>query len=321
MINSILIIGPGSLVGSRFVEQLVSQGIKVYGAGGSLDADQGSLESFQSLNITDEAQISSVINSFPGKYVINFAGMTDVDGIEKSKPQNPDDQDELSENLAYKVNVLGARYLGLACKEAGKFPIFISTSFVFDGKNGPYSEEDPVASREDVGWYGWTKILAEKEVENSRVESLIIRISYPYRQDYPHKSDFARGFLKLYDDVQSGARESIYSIFTDQNLTPTFIDDLAPAVSLLLENNSTGIFHVTSPQVTTPYDFCCKLLKVARGVENPQETVPKGSIVEFQQSHPELSKRPIEGGEKVDKIISLGFKPTSWEEGINVYAK
>lgn len=319
MRDSILVIGPGSLVGSRFVELVIGMGMNVYGAGGELDQEQ-KLENFQNLDITNQTKVSKVINSFPGKYVINFAGMTDVDGIEKTKPQNPDDRSELEADLVYKVNVLGTRYLSLACKQAGKFPIFISTSFVFDGKNGPYSEDDPVALREDVGWYGWTKILAEKEAADTGIDNLVIRIAYPYRLDYPHKLDFARNFLKLYDDVQSGARESIYPIFADQTLTPTFIDDLAPAVIALLESNSTGIFHVTSPEIVTPYEFCCELLKVARRVEDPQEIVPKGSIIEFQKAHPELSKRPIKGGEKCDKIVKLRFAPTSWEEGIRIYA-
>lgn len=318
MIDKILVIGPGSLVGSRFVELLSDKGIEIYGAGGELDKGQ-ELKDFQSLDITDEVQVSSVVNSFPGKYVINFAGMTDVDGIEKAKPQDPDNQQELNENLAYKVNVLGTKYLVNVCKEAGKFPIFISTQFVFDGKNGPYDEDDPLSKREDVGWYGWTKILAEKEARDSVVENLVIRISYPYRQGYPHKSDFARTFLKLYDEVQSGVREGFYPIFTDQKLTPTFIDDLAPAVTTLIDKNTSGIFHVTSPVMTSPYEFCCELLKVARGVKNPEELVPRGSIVEFQQSHPEFAKRPIRGGERCDKIVKLGFTPTNWKTGINFF--
>ncbi len=296
-----LVIGAKSLVGSRFLE--LSEGRIT-----AIDSDQ--------LDITNSLQIEEVLNKFPGKSVINFAGATIVEAIEKDRPKDPSNQDELSQNVAYKVNVLGAGYIVAACKKLNKFPIFISTGFVFDGKNGPYNEDSPVASDPgEVSWYGWTKVLAEKVVAQAGIDYLTVRISYPYRSHYGGKSDFARNFLNLYDSVQKGEREW-YPIFTDQTLTPTFIDDLPQAILTLVENETKGIYHITSPAVTTPYEFYCELLKVARGVENPESLVPKGSLVEFQKSHPTLAKRPLHGGEKTEKIQALDFTPTNWKEGI-----
>lgn len=310
-----LVIGPGSLVGSRFVELVQDYSI-VYGAGGKNDLRDG-LKSFYPLDITDTQEVEKVITTFPGQYIINFAGATIVDEIEKNRPEDPNNQVQLDQNIAYRVNVLGTRNLIGACKKTGKLPIFISTGFVFDGEHGPYSEEDAIASASnDVSWYGWTKILAEMEAAGSGINYLMIRISYPYRSRFEAKSDFARNFLKLYDEVKSGVRESFYPIFADQILTPTFIDDLPEAVNTLISRGAKGIYHVTSSEITTPYQFCCELLKVARGVENPELIVPIGSLVEFQRNNPQLAKRPLKGGEKTDKIAPLGFVPTSWQEGI-----
>lgn len=312
----ILVIGPGSLTGSRFVE-LGKENFEIYGAGGSMDEGLGDLVRFQKLDITNEDRVLEVVKSFPGEIVINFAGATQVDKIEKTRPKNPGDQNELKQNMAYKINVLGTRHLAIACKSSGKFPIFISTGFVFDGESGPYSEEDGVAgSPDNISWYGWTKVLAEKEVEQSGVKCLTIRISYPYRSEYPGKLDFARNMLKVYDDFKSGVRDAIYSMFSDQTLTPTFIDDIPQAVSHLVVNNFTGVFHLTSLEVTTPYDFCLELLRVARGVDDPETLIKKGSIAEYQISNSEVAKRPVHGGEKSDKIKGIGFTPTGWKEGI-----
>lgn len=297
-----LVIGAKSLVGSRFLE-LTEGNIT------AVDSEE--------LDVTSEKQVEDVLNKFPGRFVINFAGATIVEEIEKTRPKDPNNQEELEQNLAYRVNVLGTRYIAQTCKRLGKFPIFISSGFVFGGKSGPYSEEDRVASDpNEVSWYAWTKVLAEKEVEISGVENLTIRISYPYRSQHQTKGDFARNFLNLYDSVQKGEK-SWYPIFTDQTLTPTFIDDLPQAVKALVEGEVSGIYHVTSPLLTNPYEFCCEVLKVARGVENPESLVPKGSLVEFQNSHPDLPKKPLKGGEKTDKIQALGFTPTNWKEGIN----
>ncbi|OGE37876.1 hypothetical protein A3F00_00075 [Candidatus Daviesbacteria bacterium RIFCSPHIGHO2_12_FULL_37_11] len=314
--KEILIIGPGSLTGSRFVE-LGKDKFEMYGAGGGMDENLTGLVSFQSLDITNQKNVEAAVSSFPGTYVMNFAGATLVDEIEKTRPADSTDKKQLDENIAYKVNVLGTKFLADACKKYDKFPIFISTGFVFDGKDGPYSEEDQVASLpDDVSWYAWTKILAENEVKKSGVENLTIRISYPYRSEYIGKLDFARNFLKVYDEYKSGIRDSIYPMFADQFLTPTFIDDIPRSVGLLLGKGEAGVFHLSSPEIVTPYDFCLELLRVARNVDNPEELIKKGSIVEFQQSHPEIAKRPVQGGEKSDKIKMLGFTPTSWKEGI-----
>ncbi len=323
MIDKILVIGPGSLTGSRFIELLDKQSfssnkkIEVWGAGGNLDAGFKNVADFKTLDITNRQNVLDVISSFPGEYIINFAGATLVSEIEKSRPKNPFDQSVLETNPAYRVNTLGTRNILEVCKDVNKFPIFLSTGYVFDGKNGPYSENDKLADNpDDVSWYSWTKILAENAIKNSQIESLIIRISYPYRSEYEEKKDFARNFLKIYDEVKSGARESFPPIFADQYLTPTFIDDLAPGISLLIEKGGTGVFNIASPEITTPYEFCLELLRVARGVEGPEKLVSRGSVYEYEKSHPEMAKYPIKGGEKVGKIESLGFKPTSWKEGI-----
>ena len=314
-LDTLLVIGPGSLVGSRFIELLPSK-IKVWGAGGTLDQDS-KIESFNNLDITSEEQVLEVVKNSPGDFVINFAGLTAVDEIEKTRPSDPNDLKQLEENLAYKVNVIGTRNLVNAVKKSGKAAIFISTGFVFDGKNGPYSEEDLVAtSPEDVSFYAWTKVLAEKEIIDSGTHYLIVRISYPYRSSYPFKGDFARNFLKLYDEYKDGQRDSIYPIFADQTLTPTFIDDLAPAITTLIYQKQKGIFHITSPDITTPYQFACEILRTARDVNDPEHLLTKGSIIEFQKNHPGLAIRPLKGGEKSEKIAKLGFRPTGWREGI-----
>lgn len=314
-LTEILVISPSSLIASRFVE-ILSPKVDVYGAGQDQSFVEQYLKDFKSLDITNPEQVFSVLKSFPGKYVINFAAITDVSGMEKNKPVNLSNEEELKQNLGYKVNVLGTKNLIDACKKLGKTPIFISTDFVFDGKSGPYKEDDPlVDSPEKVWWYTWTKILAEQIVVSSGIDYLMLRISYPYRSEYEGKSDVVRSFLSLYDKYKSGEVESIYPIFEDQIFTPTFIDDLAPAVIKLCQTQSTGIFHLASPKVANFYEFFCKVLEIARGVKKPEEVLQKGSLAKYKQDHPEY-KTPLYGGLKSDKLIKLGFIPTSWEQGI-----
>lgn len=317
MDKKILVISPTSLVGSRFVE-LLSKGWQITGAGIKDDLTTLlPLTSFQDLNVIDSKSIDGVLETFEGKYLINFAGATDVSGIEKARPQNPNDQSELDKNLAYKINVLGTRNIIESAKKHGKTPIFISTDFVFDGTHGPYAEDAQIATSPDlVSWYAWTKILAEHEVVNSGIKALTIRISYPYRRDFSLKGDVARSFLELYDKSLKGEAK-LYPLFIDQFFTPTFIDDLSGAIDLLLEKGvDEGVYHLASPEVTNFYKFFCELLRIARNVTDPESLLMKGSFDKYYSENPHSAKWPKNGGLRSDKIVRLGFTPTSWREGI-----
>ena len=120
--TEILVIGSGSLTGSRFVD-LGKQNFEMYGAGGSMDLSTPHLMNFWDLDITNEEKVKEVIDKFPGKFIINFAGATLVDEIEKTKPSDPTDEKQLNQNIAYQVNVLGTKFLANACKKSGKLII------------------------------------------------------------------------------------------------------------------------------------------------------------------------------------------------------
>lgn len=314
--KKVLVIAPTSLVGSRFVE-LISDEYQVFGAGFKDElTDSLPLTSFQEMDILDSESIDKVVGEFQGEYLINFAGATDVSGIEKTRPADLDNLQELESNLAYKINVVGTKNLIAASNKFGKTPIFISTDFVFNGDEGPYQEDAPICKNpEEVSFYAWTKILAEQEIEKSQINCLVIRISYPYRKEFPLKSDVVRGFLDTYDKSLKG-EATLYPAFADQTFTPTLIDDLAEAFKLLENHKVFGIYNLASLQQVNFYDFFCELLKVARSVKDPKSVIKKGSIDKYFKENPMAAKWPKNGGLRSGRIIKLGFTPTNWKEGI-----
>lgn len=250
------------------------------------------------VDITSADSVENFYKNHDFSWVILFSAATDVDAAEKER----DDKN----GPTFRINVNGTQNIVAASRKYHRGLIFISTDFVFDGTAGPYSEDAPTGpDLSQVSWYGISKIEAEKTVL-SLDESIVLRIAYPYRGPYVGKEDIAKRILKAYEGDQ------LYPMFVDQIISPTFIDDLAPAVNLLLSQNARGIYHLASPLTTTQYDFARRLLEV---FGRDAKKLQKGRVVEFLKN-PHATPRPVKGGLKVDKIKKLGFTPTDWREGI-----
>lgn len=280
------------MVGSRFCELQ-----------NSFSLTQADLNGQIALDITNKESILNFFSSYDFDIVVLFSAFTGVDAAERQRNDKT--------GLAWKINVDGLKSTVDACQKYHKKLVFISTDFVFDGVNGPYSESAPRAMNADrVSWYGITKIKGEEEIEKTLQDYLIVRISYPYRSEFKGKNDFARSILEKYDIGK------LHPMFTDQLFTPTFADDVAPALKLLIDGNHNGIYHIASPKTTSPYEFArYLLLKFQKG----SDSLKSSSLVEFLKKTGS-TPRPVKGGLKTEKIEELGYLPTSWQRGIdNMY--
>jgi len=275
------------MVGSRFLE-LASSGAQFM---------KTDLYSKNPTDITNKSSIESFFKSNDYDYVILFSAFTDVDAAEKQR----NDKDA----LCWQINVEGTRNVTEIARKFKRKMIFISTDFIFDGHNGPYSENAPVGpDLSKVGWYGITKIEAEKIVM-TLPSYVILRISYPYRSQFDKKLDYARSILEKYQE------EKLLPRFVDQQITPTFIDDVPGAILLLIEKNQDGIFHLASPLTVSPYNFAKELLRVfGKNTDKLKESLLKDLIKSSNVP------RPIKGGMISNKIQMLGFSPTDWKKGI-----
>jgi len=252
-----------------------------------------------SVDITNAESVSKFFQDNDFFTAILFSAFTDVDAAEAQKGDK--------DGICWQINVRGVGHIVQMCKKHNRGLIFISTDFVFDGQNGPYGEEDPVGVNMDlVSWYGQSKIAGEKIITDELKDFVILRISYPYRAFFKDKDDFFKKILNLYKE------NKLYPMFDDQMMTPTFIDDVAPALQTILKSGQKGIFHLASPTQTTPYLITRKLIESVGG---DPDAAQKGSIEQFLKGAGQ-TPRPVKGGLKVAKIESLGFVPTTWEEGI-----
>lgn len=281
--NEIIITGAGGLVGSRFVEltQLSPSAVDLTAVSSKKLRKSEELD----LLTCSQDEVQRVIEGIGAQWLLHFAGFTNVDEAETQRGQK--------DAICYQLNVEGTRKVVSACKNLGLKMVYVSTDFVFEGLNGPYTEDDQTAQNsEHITWYGWTKLEGERIVQESQIPHVIIRISYPYRASY-QRSDFVRGMI---DGLKNG---SLKSRFKNQMLTPVFIDDFAKACDELILKDERGVWHIVNNDRLSAYDAAIQTAEVfsldASGLE-------AGDIHAFQKENPKLAKRPANGGLSNEKI-------------------
>ena len=299
--TSIAASGLSGLVGSRLVELKSDWSFEAFGIADPF-YEKLKIASFENVDITDADSVDNFLSKSSAEWVLHLAAITDVDGCEREK-------DRKEESLSWKVNVEGTRNVAKSCQKYSKKLILISTETVFGDKKGPFDENEKLIDEYKEGgvsWYGFTKAQAEKVASEENPEVIIIRISYPYRANFKRKGDFARNII---DKFENG---SIYPLYDDQYLTPTFIDDLAMGLETITNKDLNGVFHIASTDVTTPYDFGIKLVTKFFGKDQALK-VEKTAF----ENKLGLAPRPKYGGLKINRIIETGFTPKNTDLAIN----
>lgn len=282
----ILATGLSGLVGTR-VKELLSD---------SFDFTDLSLAT--GINITDQNQVEEAFAQSEAKTVLHMAAKTDVDACE-------DDKILGEEGGAWQVNVRGTENIAEAGSKSGKRIVYISTDFVFDGTKESYLESD---QPNPLSWYGYTKFLGEERLLEKDQNVTIVRISYPYRKEYHEKKDFVHKMKEVM--LQ---KHEIYGL-TDHIFTPTFVDDIAGALQLLLARDLPGIYHVVG-------DTSLTTLKAAGMIADcfkiKAEIIPLTRAVYFK----DRAFRPFKLALNNDKIQKLGISLKGFREGLEEVKK
>jgi len=184
------------------------------------------------VDVTNEQSVSEAFNFFKPDWVVNAAAYTAVDRAE----------DE--EEFAVQVNTIGACIVAKACSLAGIKLVHVSTDFVFGESSGRAIPPD--AQIIPMSVYGKTKADGEALVLKECPNSVIVRTSWLYSS---HSPCFLRTMIRLMNE-----RDSL-GVVSDQIGTPTACNTLANWILASVENEYSGIYHVSDLGVASWYDF------------------------------------------------------------------
>lgn len=290
----ILIIGSNGMLGQRLA--------KIFSLNHNYELLCASIEdksfinnvNYRSLDITQKNNVREIILDFFPDFVINTAAYTNVD------------KSETERETAWKVNVNGAENLAHYSWTVDAHLIHLSTDYIFDGKNGPYIEEDKPSP---INYYGRTKLASENSVKASGVRFTIIRSNVLYGPTKYGRPDFVKWVI---DSLH--AKQKI-KVVSDQYNNPTYIDDIVSAINKIIEFKKEGTFNIAGSEVLSRVEFAQKIaefFKLDMNLIAP--------IITTDLNQP--ASRPLKSGLVTLKAqTQLGFKPKTIQESLQSIKK
>lgn len=209
------------------------------------------------------------------------AGFTWVDGCER------DPERAFAANLHEPLN------LARAAADVGARFIYFSTDYVFDGRDGPYTEDSPP---NPLSVYGKAKRAAEEALDQELGErSLVVRTSWVFGPEQQGKN-FAYQLAR----TLKASQELVCPY--DQISSPSYGPDVAQAVVLLAEAQVAGLIHVVGPEVIDRVQFAQRIAS-ALGLDSGLiKGVPTASMAQG-------APRPLAGG-------LLTLRLDAWRSGL-----
>jgi len=284
----ILVTGANGMLGRHLVRKLVRKGYEVVAtAKGMAPKGEGPID-YRSLDITDGASVNRLIAEVRPEVILHAAAMTKVDECELNKVD------------CWNTNVTATRFILDAAKETKSRILFISTDFVFDGLHGPYNEEH---EPNPVNYYGSSKLAAEKAVMQSGLDWAIVRTVLVVGNTADGQRQNILTWVK--EKLERGEK---IKVVDDQVRTPTYVEDLADGIILVLEKNKKGIFHIAGKDTLTPYQIANE---TATYLKLDSKLIEKASVENFSQA----ALRPPRTGFIIEKArTELNYQPHSFRE-------
>lgn len=190
-------------------------------------------------DLCDESAVENIFQAKKPEFVIHLAAFTNVDAC------------ELEPQRAKAGNADTTLNVAKACASVGATLLYISTDYVFDGRqNRPYRENDPP---NPISVYGRTKLMGERHVQDTLDRYFIVRTSWLFG---PNGKNFVTTILRL------ASEKTKIRIVNDQRGSPTYTRHLAEKLAKLITASQYGIYHISGGGSCAWYEFAKKIFEL-----------------------------------------------------------
>ena len=261
----VFISGASGLVGSNCLKHFKEQGLETIGSYYSFETDDTVFYD----TLMPDHPFNFDVATFAPDVIVHCGALTHVDYC------------ETHEQESYEKTVQSTINLIKVAKECGAKMVYISTDYVFDGKNGPYKED---ASVNPISVYARHKLEAEQMVLREIPHSLVLRVTNVYGNELRGKNFVAR----IIDQCKNHQKLTLKLPY-DQYASPANAWDIARAMYLLLRDHKEGIYHIGGTDFLNRVELALRVLSYFPDAE--YELIPI-STEDMKQP----AARPLIGG-------------------------
>lgn len=236
----LLVTGASGFLGWRLCQIAQEQGWEVIGTYSSHTVDLPDVD-LVSIDLCDITALSRVFGEKRPDAVIHAAAQSKA-AVCQQQPEE-----------TYGINVRVPQAIASLCAESSIPFVFTSTDQVFDGRQAPYSEADPVSP---ISVYGQQKAEAEQRIFAVYPNAVVARMPLMFGEAPTPASSFLQSFLKT---LREGQR---LNLFTDEYRTPVSNTTAAQGLLIALEKGRGEIVHLGNRERISRYEFGLKMVKV-----------------------------------------------------------
>jgi dTDP-4-dehydrorhamnose reductase len=237
-------------------------------------------------DITNVDAVREAVHAVRPEWIVNAAAYTAVDRAESER------------ELAHRVNAEAPGVIGRAAADVGATVLHLSTDYVFPGTGTtPWREDDAHAP---LNWYGSTKHEGELALAASGARALVVRVQWLYGTA---GHSFARTMLG-----RATAR-SATRVVNDQHGTPTFTEDLAPALWECVSRDFTGTLHLANRGVTTWFAVAERIFDAL----GARDCLSACTTAEY----PTPARRPANGALDLRRAAEAGVQLPAWDDALD----
>jgi dTDP-4-dehydrorhamnose reductase len=287
--KKVLITGANGFLGQHLFVYLSKRNYEVIATGrGPCKLVSKDTAVYEEAELTDRHEVIAMLNKHQPDVIVHTAAMSKPDECNNDKGK------------CLQVNVAATKYL---LEASNAFFIYISTDFIF-GENGPHDEHQ---QPDPLNFYGESKLLAEKVVKDSGKAYAIVRPVFIYGKVFEGSRDTFLHWVKK--NLEQGNKIKVVS---DQQRTPTYVDDICAGIDAIITRQATGAFHLAGKDILSPYQMAVTTANVL-GLDT--------SLIEnvTSETFPEPVRRAKRSGLIIQKAIAqLDYVPVSFDEGVRL---
>jgi dTDP-4-dehydrorhamnose reductase len=218
----VFIVGASGLVGSNCMQHFTTEGWDVMGSYFSYPTENTIF-----YNTLEPSHIDNYnIKAWQPDVIVHCGALTHVDYCETNE------EESYQKTVQSTINIIAL------AKDCNAKLVYISTDYVFDGKEGPYTEDAPL---NPLSVYARHKLEAEQLALRELTATLVLRVTNIYGHEERGKNFVAR----IIQQCKEGQKLTLKLPY-DQFASPTNAFDIARAMFLLLRDNKNGIYHIGS---------------------------------------------------------------------------